>query len=157
MSTDNTEAVAVIPSRKSSTTKATDVDGRAGGVDGTGSDGEGGQSRYALRAAVAVLVTAVAFSGVNYVALWLDDRWHPPQCYGIGWGCSPGPETSLFLGVVFVVVPAVLAGLLVIGLSVLLGSARWRRRVAYTTAGLVGIAALAITVTLWVDVLSGMP
>lgn len=52
-------------------------------------------------AAVAVAVAAVA------VGVAIEQAANPPNCYGIGWGCTPDPATSAFLVGMIVGAPTV--------------------------------------------------
>lgn len=90
-------------------------------------------------AAAAVLLGLGAL--VAWGGLWLEDRADPPQCYGIGWGCSADPGTSMFFIGWFVLAPA----FLVLTLGIWVG-----RRLAGSPAGwrLVGAALVVLPVVL---------
>lgn len=55
-------------------------------------------------AAVAVALVAVA------VGVAIEQAANPPNCHGIGWGCTPDPATSAFLAGMIVGAPTVVVG-----------------------------------------------
>ena len=60
--------------------------------------------RMAKVANLTVVVLLASGSFIGFVALWFADRADPPTCYGIGWGCTPGPAaTTALIGVVVLV------------------------------------------------------
>lgn len=68
----------------------------------------------AKAANLAVAVLLVSGGVIGFVALWLADRADPPTCYGIGWGCTPGPAmTTALIGVVVLLPVFVVATILV--------------------------------------------
>lgn len=62
--------------------------------------------RMAKAANLAVAVLLVSGTVIGFVALWFADRADPPTCYGIGWGCTPGPAMTIALIGVVVLAPA---------------------------------------------------
>lgn len=67
---------------------------------------------------------------VTWGGLWLEDRADPPTCYGIGWGCTPDPATSMFFIGWIVLVPAFVVSTVAIhGGRRLAGSSDRRRHV----------------------------
>jgi hypothetical protein len=100
------------------------------------------RARPALLAfAVCLLATLVSLGLVAGLTA-LEQASHPPACYGIGWGCVPGPLTTAALYGFFLVLP----GVLVIGL-VLAGTVRLRTDRARRLAAVV-VASVACALAL---------
>lgn len=82
----------------------------------------------ARRANIAVAVLLAIGTLLTWGALWLEDRAHPPTCYGIGWGCTPDPGTSLLFIGWFVLAPAFVVSTVSIAVGRRLAGSTGRRR-----------------------------
>lgn len=64
---------------------------------------------YALFAGwVAVSIPLLYFITVH------DQALHPPTCFGIGWGCTPDPASTVGLYLIFIATPALVVGTVVL-------------------------------------------
>lgn len=98
----------------------------------------GPAAKAAGAAAAAAAVNVVLVVAVTVV----EQHGSPPGCYGIGWGCTPGPVASGALWGMFAVVPALVVVSAVLALTVALPSHTARRRAAAAVAVVVVVAAV---------------
>lgn len=106
----------------------------------------------ALHGVLVVVVAAVAHVLLVVGTVAVDQHGSPPTCYGLGWGCTPGPVSSGLLWGMFVVVPATVVVIAVLALTAALPSHRTRRVAAYGVAGTVAAVAVPgflIAAALW--------
>lgn len=96
----------------------------------------------ARRAHLAVAVLLGIGALVAYAGLWLEDRANPPTCYGIGWGCTPDPGTSMFFIGWFVLAPAFVVSTVSIRVGRRLAGAAGRLR--HVGAGLVVVPVVVL-------------
>ncbi|MBW3659232.1 MAG: hypothetical protein KY457_11380 [Actinobacteria bacterium] len=98
----------------------------------------------ARRANVTVAVLLGIGALVTWGGLWLEDRANPPTCYGIGWGCTPDPGTSMFFIGWIVLVPAFGVATVAIHVGRRLAGSTDRRRHVGTAMVILPVAVLAV-------------